>query len=597
MNIPGLGRLLEDLRAAAPQHTNGHAPLEPGLPAIAEDLPAAIALEDAPSVAPPPPPLGVDDAPASNRVAKPETAPVDVHGTFTPAPTAPLEPTRPVPIDTEEAEEEEARLVADRATALAASRPLPSAELPDGQTASVTIRIPAPRPLQRPILDHEARFKGLRAGRRIGKTRLQFIAAVRGHGPVVNVELDPEKPPVLQRKWKGIAQGGHIAWIAPDYGQSETIWEEEILPRFHGRAGVTVSEKHRLIGLGKQLGEDAAGEPVYYGSLRIRSAENINSLRGKKLDGIIIDEAAFLKLLTAWRRVLRPTLIDRRGWAIIASTTDIGSDFNQLMAQIEAGQRGPNWHAWHLRTRDNPYVSAEELADLRVDYPAGSAEEQQELDAELLETLGTLFREEFFRTYDAINTQAVWIDGLRYPFEYLAMSADVAASLKEQADFTALTVAGVCFPVDGIRRVALIEVVNERLEGPDQIEAMESLALRYRPAFIDIESIGYQLTAVQHLRAKLLRSGLKVEGITLKGDKRAKAVPAAAGFSRGEWFLPREAPWLADARAQLLKFPNGRAGSKLVADHDDIVDTLSLIAARVGGRANTTWKMRKLRAR
>lgn len=579
MILPGLGRLLADIREGAtsavpPQVPEApHPPTEPGIPAVA--------------IAPP------HEAPPALEEAG--------GATFTPAPPAPAPLPPPSTMeDPEEHEEAEARQVAARSTEAAAHAAAQRAHTrahTDGRTPDVTIQIPAPRDLQRPILDHPARFKGIRAGRRVGKTRLEFIAAVRGHGPIINAETDPEKPPRLQRKWKGMAQGGHIAWIAPDYGQSETIWEEEILPRFSGRAGVTVSEKHRLIGFGRQLGVDANGEPVYYGTLRIRSAENINSLRGKKLDGIIIDEAAFLKLLTAWRRVLRPTLIDRGGWAIIASTTDIGSDFNQMMAQIEAGQRGPNWHAWHLRTRDNPYVSAEELADLRVDYPPGSAEEQQELDAELLETLGTLFREEYFRTYDAINSQAVWIDGLRYPFEYLAMAADVAASLKEQADYTALSIVGVCFPVDGIRRVALIEVVNERLEGPDQINAMEDLALRYRPTFIDIEAIGYQLTAVQHLRTRLQNRGLKVEGITLKGDKRAKAVPAAAAVARGEWYFPKAAPWLADTKAQLLKFPNGRAGSKLVADHDDIVDTFSLLAARIGGRANTTWKMRKIRGR
>jgi predicted phage terminase large subunit-like protein len=493
-------------------------------------------------------------------------------------------PTTTIKRSIDEAEEHEAAVRAERIHAGAAVT-----AMPEGVQPNVIIRIPAPRPHQAEVLDRPHRFKAGRAGRRRGKTRLEFIAAVRGHGP--------RDGTTGQRKFKGMAQGGDIGWIAPDYGQSDVIWEEEILPRFYGRAGVTVSEKHRLVGLGKQLGEDAGGEPVYQGSIRIRSAENINSVRGKELDGIIVDEGAFLKLLPAWRRVLRPTLINRKGWAIIASTTDIGSDFNQLMAEVEAGKRGPNWTHWHWRTRDDPYIDDEEKEELAREYPPGSAEELQELDAELLETMGTLFRDEYFQHYQAISTDAVWIDGLRYPFEYLVMTVDLAASLKQKADYTCILVAGVCFPVDGIRRVAIIEIINEKLEGPAQIDAMEETALRYRPAFIDIEKTGYQLTAVQHLAARLRKRRLVVDGVTLPGDKRTKAVPAASAMSRREWYYPTTAPWLSDTKAQLLKFPNGKEQSKLVADHDDIVDTHSLLAARVGTRANSSWRVRRVRTR
>lgn len=505
-------------------------------------------------------------------------------------------PPRKLADNVDDREEEQARLILARAQLAKQHTAERQAALTgDGVTPNVVLTIPAPRPHQRVVLNDDHRFKVWRAGRRVGKSRAEFIAAVRGHGPIVNVEPDPEKAPVLRRKFKGMAHGGSIAWIAPDYPQSDTIWEEEILPRFYGRAGVTVSEKHRLIGLGKRLGEDAEGEPVYQGSLRIRSHENINSVRGKEFDGIIAEEAAFWPFLTAWRRVLRPTLINRRGWGIVASSTDIGSDFNQLAADVEANGRGPNWAAFHHRTRDIPYIDEEEKQDLAHDYPPGSAEELQELDAELLETLGTLFREEFFRYYDAISPYAVWVDGLRYEFEYLVMAVDVAASLKQKADYTAITVAGVTREIDGVRYTAIIEVINEHLEGPDQIKAMDDTARRYRPAFIDIESVGYQLTAVQHLAASLRNSGLVVDGVTLKGDKRQKAVPAAAAMSRREWVLPKDAPWLDDTRKQLLKFPNGREGSKLVADHDDIVDTFSILAARVGGRANSTWRLRKVK--
>lgn len=523
---------------------------------------------------------------------------------FVPPPAEPLPAWEPVrtsrdEMDVEALEESEAAHVAARTAEPDVQTVTLQTVAPEGAkrvTPTVTIQIPAPRPLQRPVLDDPARFKGIRAGRRVGKTRLEFIAAVRGHGPFdVNGV----------RKFPGIAQGGDICWVAPDYGQADAIWEEEILPRFDGRAGVTISEKHHLVGLGRRIGIDRRGEPVYRGSLRLRSAENINSVRGKKFNGVIIDEAAFLKFFHVWRRVLRPTLIDRKGWAIIASTTDLGSDFNSLMISIEKKKRGPNWKGWHFRTYDNPFIDDEERAELAIDYPPGSAEEQQELGAELLESLGTLFRAEFFHTYDAISREAVWIRGLRYPFQYLVMTVDLASSLKQTADYTCITIAGVCWPVDGITRVAIIDIHNERLEGPKQIDAMEHLAKVWRPAYIDIEKTQYQETAVQHLEPRLRNLGLIVEGVNVNKDKRTRAVPAAAAMSRAEWWWPPNfdpvmgtgTQWMPDARSQLLKFPNGKDDSKFVEDHDDIVDTLSLLARRVGGRANTYWKVHKVQTR
>jgi predicted phage terminase large subunit-like protein len=257
---------------------------------------------------------------------------------------------------------------------------------------------------------------------------------------------------------------------------------------------------------------------------------------------------------------------------------------------------------WHLRTYDNPYIDEEERRELAVDYPEGSAEEQQELGAELLESLGTLFREEFFHHYyRAITREAVWIGNLRYTFQYLVLTADLASSLKETADYTCFTIAGVCWPVDGITRVAVIEIHNQRLEGPDQIDALEQLAKIWRPAYIDIENTQYQQTAVQHLERRLKGFGMQINGIPSNKDKRTRAVPAAGAMSRGEWYWPQpgevQADWYPEVKAQALKFPNGAKDSKFVADHDDIVDTLSLLAARVGGRTNTSWKMRKVRNR
>lgn len=94
------------------------------------------------------------------------------------------------------------------------------------------VQIPASLSHQRPVRDDGYRFKAIRCGRRWGKSRFMFQAAVTGHGP---------KEHGL-RKWKGMARGGRGVWLGPDYPQTKAIWEEEILPRFEGARGVRIKK-------------------------------------------------------------------------------------------------------------------------------------------------------------------------------------------------------------------------------------------------------------------------------------------------------------------------------------------------------------------
>lgn len=227
------------------------------------------------------------------------------------------------------------------------------------------IELPRPHPGQQGVLDARERFKVLRCGRRWGKSRLALIRAVLGDASS-----------------RGMAEGGEWAWVAPDYPQARAIWREEILPRFAGKEslGVTVSETDKRVSL-------PGG-----GSLELRSAENVDSLRGRALDGIIFDEAAHLDLQYAWEQVARPALLDRRGSALFISSPNGGRDgnadgiipsyFNRLCERGLAGTLGEDWGCWHFTTRQNPYLPAETVEQEYRD--ASPLARQQELDAELI---------------------------------------------------------------------------------------------------------------------------------------------------------------------------------------------------------------------
>ena len=237
--------------------------------------------------------------------------------------------------------------------------------------------LPRPLPHQIEPLADPARFKLWNWGRRSGKSRGSFVAAVAGHGPGSTWDAD-HRP-----RFPGMVQGGEVIWVARDYPQALTIWQEEVRPRFAGVVGVTIHEQTRQVRV--QGG----------GMLEVRSAEAIDGIRGRgaNLAGLILDEAAHWDLAYAWRAVLLPALLDHDGWAILNSSPNAGHDgnpehrvpshFNALCGEALAGSR-PDWSYCHRTARDNPAIDPAALHALIAEYPAGSPQLAQEVEAKLL---------------------------------------------------------------------------------------------------------------------------------------------------------------------------------------------------------------------
>lgn len=242
--------------------------------------------------------------------------------------------------------------------------------------SSTTIEIPVPAllPHQQRVTQHPARFKLLRCGRRWGKDRLAFNVSWFGHGP--------------DHCWAGIVDGWDVVWLAPTYPQARLIWQEELEPRFRGIAGVEVNETEHSVAI------------PGYGTLHLRSSESVDSIRGlgKRLIGVIVNEAAHQDLAYAWRQVIRPTLADNKGWALIMSTTNSGADggkddqgnaripsyFNTLCEETQAKKRGPDWEEFYGTAEENPKIAAAEFQALVAEYPQDSTALHQEIYAKLL---------------------------------------------------------------------------------------------------------------------------------------------------------------------------------------------------------------------
>ena len=152
---------------------------------------------------------------------------------------------------------------------------------------------------------------------------------------------------------------------------------------------------------------------------------------------------------------------------------------------------------------------------------------------------------------------------------------DPAASTKTTGDYT--TIGAYASWPDG--HMALIEMLRERLEGPDIVPQMALMLNRHELGDIWIERIGFQTALMQEAS----RKGLPVRELRPDKDKVTRAAPFASLAANGKFWLPQSAPWLADFEDEILSFP--------AAPHDDQMDNVAY-ATRVM-QEQQGWKLHR----
>lgn len=170
-------------------------------------------------------------------------------------------------------------------------------------------------------------------------------------------------------------------------------------------------------------------------------------------------------------------------------------------------------------------------------------------------------------------------------------TVDLASSLRTSADFTCVMI----FRLLADSTLLVLDVVRERMENPDLYPLLSTLAQRWGLAEIGIEAVQFQLAAIQIAR----RRGLPIKELRPKGDKYARAMPAAgiatdiafdpsmgmtsaARVAGGGIYFMAGAPYLLDLESELLTFPHG--------SHDDQVDCLAY-GAVLAQKGRTTIKV------
>jgi hypothetical protein len=197
-----------------------------------------------------------------------------------------------------------------------------------------------------------ARFKALRCGRRWGKT--QFLKTIA---------------------CDFAAKGAQVGWFVPNYRYASEAYSE---------TEITLEPAIRSSSRNLGIMHTNTG-----GRIELWTLEDEKAGRSRKYHLAIIDEAAFTKAnaTSIWEKAIRPTLLDFRGAAIVASNTNgINEDnFFWRICNLPEYQ----FVEYHAPSHSNPFLPEDELARLKQDnHPLVYA---QEYLAEFVDWSGEAF--------------------------------------------------------------------------------------------------------------------------------------------------------------------------------------------------------------
>ena len=181
---------------------------------------------------------------------------------------------------------------------------------------------------------------------------------------------------------KGVAvsKPTRTAYIANNYQQARDIMWEFLKKELQG--AIISTNESRLEIRTKTL---QGGESL----IILRGWESVENLRGQAFDFICLDEVAMMRnFWVNWYEVLRPTLTDRKGQAMFASTPQ---GFNHFYDLCNQELKDSEFKSFHFTSWDNPHIPKEELESAKKSLP----EEQflQEYEASFQKTQGLVYKE------------------------------------------------------------------------------------------------------------------------------------------------------------------------------------------------------------
>jgi hypothetical protein len=241
---------------------------------------------------------------------------------------------------------------------------------------------------------NESRRVVIRCGRRFGKTTLLERCA---------------------SKWS--YNGLKVGWFGPTYKLNLPTYK-----RILRTVQPVVFSKSKI----DQVIELNSGGCIEFWTLQDEDAG-----RSRFYDRVIIDEGSLVPkgLRSIWEQAIAPTLLDRKGHAIMAGTPK-GIDPENFFYEA-CTDKSLGWREFHAPTASNPMLDPEAVAKLKDEYPA--LVYQQEYLADFVDWNGAAF----------FSEESLLVDGepVDYPTRCDQVFAVVDTALKDglEHDGTAVT--------------------------------------------------------------------------------------------------------------------------------------------------------------
>lgn len=186
---------------------------------------------------------------------------------------------------------------------------------------------------QTTVWRHPARFKVVVSGRRWGKTLLGrtwlLNQAMRGK-PGRYWYVAPTREDAKDIMWADLKAACHPEWL------SEPPREGDLALHIKG---------------GKEI--------------RLWSAEKDDSLRGRSLRALVMDEYADMDA-SVFEEVLRPSLADFKAPALFIGTPKSYNHFYKLFLRGDNPDY-PSWSSWQFKSVDNPFLDRTEIAEAQAE--------------------------------------------------------------------------------------------------------------------------------------------------------------------------------------------------------------------------------------
>ncbi len=389
---------------------------------------------------------------------------------------------------------------------------------------------------QREVFADPTRFKVVVAGRRCGKTRKSAITLI-----TKAMECQHTDATVL--------------YVAPTFQMAKVLMWDLLLNLVQpliARSNANDGEIALINGM----------------KIRIRGADNPDSLRGMKLYYVVCDEFKDVKA-TTWELILRPALSDTKGGALIIGTPEPGESLFREYFDLGMSGTDPEWKSWHLTTLDNELIDPKEIEAAKRSMSTFAF--RQEFMASF-DTMGSdIFKEEWFKYGPEPK------DGSYYIAVDLAGFEDVSdPNKKKHLDETAIAV--VKITDDGRWWVKKVDGFRKDVR---ETAVRILMAIRtYKPICVGIEKGALMRAVMPYLSDLMGKNNLYVhiEAISTSGSSK-KGSDAIANrviynlqglFEHGRIIFSDDQDH-SELKHQLLMFPSPKV-------HDDRADSLSLIA-------------------